>query len=188
MRSAAPWAAELGQVMPTLDERPDLRAAMRTLLAEHEIPVKVTEGGDRQARRKAILDALFAGTLTLPQAIAQTEVRLARDDSPHRTSNLVFASGWAKRLVQTHLSVFYSWAVLEALLAAGEPACFVAHSSAESGTSACSRLLAGRPHDAAVLRDRLVRCYVEKQVMRVPLVPNHPHCTHVASPLAGRPG
>lgn len=184
--SSAVWAVELGDIVPTLAGRPDLRAAMRALLAEHEIPVKVTEGSDRRERRKAILDALFAGGLALDQAITRTEVWLARDDSPHRTSNLVFASGWARRLVHTHLSVFYTWAVLDALLAAGEPRCFVPHSSSESGTSACSRLLAGKLHDAAVLRGRLVQCYVEKKVMRVPLVPNHPHCTHVASPPASR--
>ena len=180
------WAAEFCEIPAALDAHPDLRTAMRALLAEHEIPVKVTEGGDRRARRKAILDALFAGTITLDQAIADTERRLAREDSPHRTSNLVFASSWARRLVHTHTSVFYTWALLEALLAAGEPRCFVAHSSAESTTSACSRLLAGQTHAAAVLRDRLVQCYVAKQPARAPLVPNHPHCTHVASPPPGR--
>jgi hypothetical protein len=184
--TSATWAAELGDIMPTLADRPDLRAQMRALLAEHEIPVKVTEGSDRRERRKAILDALFDGALTLDQAIALAEVRLARDDSPHRTNNLVFASGWARRLVHTHLSVFYSWAVLDAILAAGESQCFIPHSSAESATSACSRLLAGRLHDAAVLRGRLVQCYVAKKPMRVPLVPNHPHCTHVASPPSQR--
>jgi len=183
-----PWAAEFCEIPATLTERRDLRAAMRELLAQHEIPVKVTEGGDRRARRKAILDALFAGDLTLDEAIAGTEVRLARDDSPHRANNQVFASGWAKRLVHTHTSVFYTWAVLDALLAAGESQCFVAHSSAESATSACSRLLAGRSHDAAVLRQRLVQSYVDKHVMRVPLVPNHPHCTHVVSPVPSKRG
>lgn len=177
------WASEFRDIPSTLAARPDLRAAMQALLAQHEIPVKVTEGGDRRERRKAILDALFAGALTLDQAIAETSARLARGDSPHRDSNLVFATGWAKRLVHTHTSVFYTWAVLEALLAAGQARCFVAHSSAEATTSTCSQQLAGRDHGAAVLRDRLVQCYVHKRPMRVPLVPNHPHCTHVASPV-----
>lgn len=177
------WAEEFCEIPATLAERPDLRRAMRALLDEHEIPVKVTEGGDRRARRKAILGALFDGAITLEQAVARADVELARDDSPHRASNLVFATGWAKRLVHTHTSVFYTWAVLELLLAAGQSQCFVAHSSAESGASACARLLAGQAHAAAVLRDRLVQCYVAKQPARAPLVPNHPHCTHVASPV-----
>jgi hypothetical protein len=184
MIAATPWAAEFCEIAPTLAERPDLRTAMRALLDQHEIPVKVTEGGDRRARRKAILDALFSGAIAFDDAIVQTERWLSRDDSPHRASNLVFASGWAKRLVHTHTSVFYTWAVLEALLAAGESQCFVEHSSAEATTSACARQLAGRAHPTAVLRDRLVKCYVDKQVMRVALVPNHPHCTHVASPVS----
>jgi len=177
------WAREFGEIPATLVERPDLRAAMRALLEQHEIPVKVTEGGDRRAQRKAILGALFAGELALPDAIAETERRLARAGSPHRDNNQVFASGWARRLVHTHTSVFYSWAVLDQLLAAGEPTCFVPHSSAESGSGACSRLLAGASHPAAVLRDRIVQCYVEKRPMRVPLIPNHPHCTHVVAPV-----
>ena len=177
------WASEFRDIPSTLAERPDLRAAMKALLAQHEIPVKVTEGSDRRDRRKAILGALFGGEITLEQAVAETDVRLARSDSPHRDSNLVFANGWAKRLVHTHTSVFYSWAVLDALLASATPRCHVAHSSAEATTSTCSRQLAGRDHDAVVLRDRLMQCYVHKRPMHVPLVPNHPHCTHVASPI-----
>jgi hypothetical protein len=183
MVGAMEWASEFRDIPSTLAVRPDLRAAMQALLEQHEIPVKVTEGGDRRERRKAILGALFGGELTLEQAIAETHVRLARTDSPHRDSNLVFANGWARRLVHTHASVFYTWAVLDALLGGGAPRCFVAHSSAEAATSACSRQLAGRDHDVAVLRDRIVQCYVHKQPMRVALVPNHPHCTHVASPI-----
>ncbi|HEU4732263.1 MAG TPA: hypothetical protein VFT22_30420 [Kofleriaceae bacterium] len=75
-----------------------------------------------------------------------------------------------------------TWAVLEALLAAGQPRCFVAHSSGEAATSACSRLLAGKLHDAAALRDRLVAAYVTGHPPSAPYVPSHPHCTHVASP------
>jgi hypothetical protein len=176
------WASEFQDIPPTLAQRPDLRAAMRALLTQHEIPVKVTEGGDRRDRRKAILDALFGGDITLEQAVSETELRLARGDSPHRDNNQVFASGWAKRLVHTHTSVFYSWAVLDALITGGVR-CFVPHSSAEASTSSCSRQLAGRDHDPAVLRDRLMQCYVHKRLMRVPLVPNHPHCTHVAAPI-----
>jgi hypothetical protein len=176
------WATEFQDIPATLAGRADLRAAMKDLLAEHEIPVKVTEGGDRRERRKAILGALFGGEISLDEAVAHTEVQLGRGDSPHRDNNQVFCNGWARRLVYTHTSVFYNWAVLEALLAGRAPRSFVAHSSAEAGTSSCSRELAGRAHDAAVMRDRIVQCYVHKRPMRVPLVPNHPHCTHVASP------
>jgi len=179
----AGWATQFAEIVPTLAARPDLRATMRALLDQHELPVKVTEGGDRRIQRKAVLAALFDGALTLDQAIAEIERRLARDGSPHRTSNLVFATGWARRLVHTHTSVLYTWAVLETLLAAGQKQCFVPHSAAEAATSTCSRLLAGHAHAGDVLRDRLVRCYVEKQPASTPLVPNHPHCTHVAAPV-----
>jgi len=176
------WAQEFRDIPATLEARPDLRAEMRRLLDEHELPVKVTEGGDRRAQRRAILGALFDGALTLDEAIAETERRLPRESSPHRTSNLVFASGWARRLVHTHTSVLYCWAVIELLLAAGHDRCFVPHSSAEAASSACSRLLAGRSHAAAILRDRLIDVYVAKHASREPLIPNHPHCTHVIAP------
>ena len=182
------WAQQFRDIPATLAARPDLRAAMRGLLEAHELPVKVTEGGDRRDQRRAILGSLFDGALTLDQAVVETEARLPREGSLHRTSNLVFATGWARRLVHTHTSVLYSWAVLEHLLAAGEARCFVPHSPGEAGTSACSRLLAGRAHPADVLRDRLVEVYVAKQPSRAPLVPNHPHCTHVIAPPPGWPG
>ena len=178
----AVWAQQFRDIPATLEIRADLRAEMRRLLEQHELPVLVTEGGDRRAHRRTILAALFDGALTFESAIAATEVRLGRETSPHHANNRVFASGWARRLIHTHTSVLYSWAVLEQLLAAGESRCFVPHSSAEAPTSACSRLLAGRDHDAAVLRDRLVEVYVAKQTSRAPLIPNHPHCTHVIAP------
>ena len=177
------WATQLRDIPETLAARPDLRAVAHALLVQHELPVKVTEGDDRRAHRRTILGALFDGVLTLDQAIAQIELHLARDSSPHHDSNLVFARGWAKRLVHTHMSVLYTWSVLETLLAAGEARCFVPHSPAEAATSACSRLLAGHTHAAAVLRDRLVQCYVAKRPARTPLIPNHPHCTHVVAPV-----
>jgi hypothetical protein len=180
--TADAWAQQFRDIPSILAVRADLRAAMRQLLDHHELPVKVTEGGDRRDQRRAILGALFDGGLTLDQAVAATEARLPREGSPHRTSNLVFASGWARRLIHTHTSVLYSWAVLDHLLAAGEARCFVPHSSAEAPDSACSRLLAGRDHAAVTLRDRLVEVYVAKETSRAPLVPNHPHCTHVIAP------
>ena len=61
------WASEFRDIPSTLAERPDLRAAMKALLAQHEIPVKVTEGSDRRDRRKAILGALFGGEISLEQ-------------------------------------------------------------------------------------------------------------------------
>jgi hypothetical protein len=177
------WAQQFHDIPQILVVRPDLRAAMRRLLEAHELPVKATEGGDRRAQCRAILGALFEGALTLDRAVAETEARLARETSPHRANNQVFASGWAKRLVHTHTSVLYTWAVLEHLLAAGQARCFVPHSPAEAASSACSRLLAGREHFAAVLRERLITVYVARQNLREPLIPNHPHCTHVVAPV-----
>jgi len=176
------YATQFSEIPEAIAAQPALRATMKALLAQYEIPVKVTEGGERRAARRAILAALFDGALALDAAIAETERQLARDSSPHRDNNLVFARGWAKRLIHTHTSVMYSWAVLETLIAAGESRCYVPHAPAESSTSACSRLLAGRSHEAVVLRDRLVASYVHKQQSRAPLVPNHPHCTHVVAP------
>lgn len=176
------WARQFRDIPETIAVRDDLRAVMQTLLAAREIPVKVTEGGGRRARRKAILGALFDGRLTLDQAVAETERQLARDDSPHKDSNLVFAKGWARRLIHTHLSVMYSWAVLEVLLLTGEARCFVPHSTSEASTSSCSKQLAGKQHDARMMRDRLVQAYHEKKPLRVPVIPNHPHCTHVVAP------
>ncbi|HET7502843.1 MAG TPA: hypothetical protein VFK02_17595 [Kofleriaceae bacterium] len=176
------WAAEFKDIPETLAARPDLRAAMHLLLEARPLPVKVTEGADRDARRRAILGKVIDGALSLDEAIAETERRLVRDGSPHAANNRVFATGWARRLIYTHISVLYTWAVLEALLAAGQPRCFVAHSSAEAATSTCSQLVAGKLHDAAAMRDRLVAAYVTGRPPRAPFVPSHPHCTHVASP------
>ena len=41
-----------------------------------------------------------------------------------------------------------------------------------------------RAGEFQVLRDRLFEVYVAKEPSRAPLVPNHPHCTHVVAPLS----
>src|ERR1051325_6612373 len=94
----AMWASQFSDIPATIAARSDLRAVMKALLEAHDFPVKVTEGGDRRAQRRDILGAVIDGALTLDAAVVEAERRLARDESPHRDSNLVFARGWAKRL------------------------------------------------------------------------------------------
>lgn len=177
------WAEQFREIPATLAVRPDLRAAMRRLLAQHELPCEATEGGDRDAQRRSILGASIEGALALEEAAAALEARLPREASPHRASSVVFASGWAHRLIHTQISVLYSWAVLDQLAAAGHTRCFVAHSAAEAPTTTCARLLAGRDHAIAGLRERLIDVHVAREPSREPLVPNHPHCAHVISPV-----
>ena len=63
------YADELARDIPaTLEARPDLRAAMRRLLDEHELPVKVTEGGDRCAQTSPVTWGGYPGGFGLTGA------------------------------------------------------------------------------------------------------------------------
>ena len=72
---------------------------------------------------------------------------------------------------------------LEALMGAGEVKCFIPHSSAEQLTSRCTQQLAGRAHEAATLHTLLVQNYTNGNWGRDVKLPDHPHCTHVVTPV-----
>jgi hypothetical protein len=185
------WAHAFHDIPMTLTRRPDLRARMRVLLTG-DMPNMVTDGDvapgvSRLDLFRAILGEAIDGAITLDETIALTARGLARETSPHRASNRVFAHGWEDRLVRTHLSRLYSQAVLELLAEAGQSRCFVPHVDGEALDAPCTRLLAGRAHDVRTLHDRLVRCYVRGDGSGgAPMVPNHPHCAHVISPVLAR--
>jgi len=176
------WANEFQDILPTLQQRHDLRDRV-LVLADQETPGRVTEGGDRLQRLRAVLRDLANGALTLPEAYVRVGRELPRSGSPYAGNNRVFASGWEERLVRTQLSRLYNQAVLEHLLEAGQTECYVPHSSAEDAASPCSRVLAGHRHAVAVLYDRLVGSYTRGNWSDDPKIPEHPHCTHVVRPI-----
>ena len=176
------WANDFGEILPTLQQRSDLRERMTGLIAQ-DMPGKVTEGGDRKDQLRSILTDLFEGRLSLDESYREVSRQLPRMSSIHRGNNHVFNSGWEERQVRTQLSRFYNQAVLELLAADGQHRCFVHHSSAEDPATPCSINLAGREHDIAVLHERLVGNYTHGRWTRDLKLPNHPHCTHVVSPL-----
>lgn len=177
------YAREFSEIVPTLAARADLREAILTLVDAQPMSGKVTEGGDRLARFREILKELVAGQIDLAGACRKTEEALPRAQSVHAGSNKVFADGWAERLVRTQYSRFYNQAVMEELLAAGQTECFIPHSSEEDRSSPCSVNLAGNTHDLKTLYDRLVAAYAQGNWGKELRVPNHPHCTHVITPV-----
>lgn len=152
-------------------------------LLDGDMAGKATEGGDRLAQFRGVLVELINGKVGVAGAIQLVEIRLPRDGSAHAANNRVFPDGWAERLVRTQFSRLYSQAVLESLAATGQTRCFVAHSSEEDPNSPCSRSLAGQSHDVGAMLGVLVRSYVQGQFSKDPKVPDHPHCTHVVSPV-----
>jgi hypothetical protein len=176
------WANEFADIPAVLAGRPDLQDAVLVLINEQPMPGKVTEGGNRLSRFRAILKSLADGTTGLQEACHRTELELPRLESIHGGNNRVFASGWAERLVRTQYSRFYNQAVMEQLLAEGAVSCFIPHSSSEDSGSKCSRLLAGGSHDLRLLYDRLLNSYARGNWTSDLKVPEHPHCTHVVTP------
>lgn len=176
------WARDFKDIPITLNVRPDLRARMHQCLEDH-MPGKALSGGDRSDQLRVILRELIDGRFTLGDAIAEVGRRLPREKSLYRDDNRVFARGWEERAVRTQLSVLYNRSVLQELRNDGHTRCFVHHSSDEHRESPCSRLLAGLEHDIDQLHQKLEDNYIREQWSRDPKIPDHPHCTHVVSPL-----
>jgi len=177
------YAKQFSEISNILEQRADLRDYIINLIDQQPIPGKVTEGNDRLLSFREILKSLVKGQISLVDACVRTEKDLPRELSIHAANNKVFASGWAERLIRTQYSRFYNQAVMEILLAAGQTKCFVPHSTDEDQSTNCSMLLAGRIHDLKTLYDRLIDTYANGNWSKDPKIPDHPHCTHVITPI-----
>ena len=178
------FADNFFEIPTALAANADLRQAVIALIQSEPMPGKGLEdrSGIRLEAFRGILTDLANGGIKLVAAYQQTEERLARHTSPHRSNNKVFAHGWAERLVRTQFSRFYNQAVLAQLRAEGEVMCFVPHSEEQNPSSACTQQLAGSLHPVATLYARLINQYAKGNWSKEVKIPNHPHCTHVVKP------
>lgn len=177
------YANDYTQIPTALAHNQALARRTIALIDSQPIPAKALEGPGRMERFREILRELALGRLNQFQAIRRTSQKLSRHQSPHASSNHVFATGWDERLIRTQLSRFYNQAVLEELAELGASRCFVPHSSAEDPATPCSRELAGRTHEVENLLSLLVKSYAQAHWSQDPKIPNHPHCTHVVRPV-----
>ena len=175
-------AADFAGIPSAVATHPALLRRILVLLASDPIAGKVSQGTVRDAALREVLRRFFTGVIDFSQAKVEVGIKLPRAGSPHSSDNSVFPSGWEERLVRTQVSRFYNQAVLSTLIEQGAADCFVAHSSQESVSSQCSRLLAGRRHSALLLLDRLIRSYRDGDWDADPKIPDHPHCTHTVQP------
>ena len=97
----APYAGQFSEITTVLAANPHLRATVDNLAATEPMPGKATEGGNRLNQFRVILRDLIAGRIGLDEAISRTGQQLPRSESPHASSNKVFATGWEERLVRT---------------------------------------------------------------------------------------
>lgn len=179
---ASPYAQEFSDIPRALAENETLRNAVLALIDREPMPGKVTEGGDRLTRVRAILRDLVEGRIGLTQAYRRVDAELPRQASIYAGDNRVFAANWQERLIRTQFSRFYNQAVMEELIGREETRCYVPHSEAEAADSPCSRQLAGAHHDVNTLHRRLVESYGQGNWTQAVKIPNHPHCTHVVAP------
>ncbi len=180
---AKKYAKEFSEIGLVLEERPDLQDAILKLVDVEPMPGKATEGEDRLDRFKSILKRLFLGEVDLVEACRLTEHELPPGRSIHAGNTRVFPSGWTERLVRTQYSRFYNQVVMVELLSEGYTKCFVPHSTEEDPSTNCSMYLAGGVHDLKVLYERLIDAYSRGNWSKEVKIPDHPHCTHVITPI-----
>ena len=174
-------ANDFNEILSVLSQNDELRSAVLRLAETEPVAGKVTEGGNRLAHFRQILQDLVNNEIDLQEAFLRVHDELPRNTSLHGNNNRVFPDGWEERLMRTQLSRFYNQAVMEKLLAEGETECFVPHSSSEDSASPCSSQLAGRNQNLNTLHSRLVESYGQGNFSRDVKIPNHPHCTHVVT-------
>ena len=180
---AQDFAGDFFDIPSTLADNGNLREAVVALILNESMPGKVLEGDDRLDVFRTILVDLANGNINMDDAYRRTQMELSHDTSPHSSNNRVFAEGWAERLVRIQFSRFYNQAVLEQLRDEEITVCFVPHSEAEDISSPCTRLLAGQQQSVDMLYQRLINAYAQGNWSREVKIPNHPHCTHVVTPI-----
>ena len=180
------YAEDFFEILDVLTINNELQRLIIALIESEPIPGKVLESnsGDRLGVFKDILIELVNGKVSLDTAYQQTETKLPRHTSLHKSNSRVFPGGWSERLIRTQLSRFYNQAVLKQLLEDGVENCFVPHSESEEASSRCTQELAGGQHPVATLYDRLIDNYSNGNWSREIKIPDHPHCTHVVRPIS----
>jgi len=156
---------------------------MLALINSRPVLGKSVEGGDREVKFKEILKQLTNGNMLLEHAFQEVELELPKSKSTHSSNNRVFPDGWAERLIRTQFSRFYNQAILMGLLEVNEKTCFVPHSPHEQPDSNCSRNIAGKKHDTLTLLAGITNAFEENKWDSLK-IPDHPHCTHVATPVS----
>ena len=179
------YAEDFFEILTALTANDDLRQLVVDLVENEPISGQALEddSGNRLGVFRAILTELVNSRTSLETAYQQTEAKLPRHTSPHKSNSRVFPSGWAERLVRTQLSRFYNQAILKQLMTVGAENCFIPHSTAEDSSSSCTRELAGRQHPVSTLYARLIDNYSNGNFSREVKIPNHPYCTHVVKPV-----
>ena len=125
--------------MVILQDNLELKQRVLTLIKEKPIFGKSIKGDSRVEEFRKILGELVNGNInSLEISYTEVESRLPRSQSIYVSDNRVFASGWAERLVRTHLSRFYNQSVLEELDEGGEEECFIPSSSSSNLSPRCT--------------------------------------------------
>lgn len=177
------FAENFFDIPDTLATNSNLRESVVTLIRNEPMAGKVLERANRLEVFRNILTDLANGNINLNEAYLRTEAEIPRDASPHSFNNRVFPHGWAERLVRIQFSRFYNQAVLEQLQQEGATMCFVPHSDTEDPSSPCTRVLAGQQQSVDILYQRLTEAYAKGNFSREVKIPDHPHCTHVVTPV-----
>jgi len=178
------YAKDFSEILITLQDNEDLKERVIGLISTRPIRGKVTEEPHRLNIFRKILINLVNGAIgNLEDAYQQVESQIPETTSKYAGNSRVFPHDWAERHVRTQLSRFYNQAVMEELIESGISECFVHRSSLEDPTTPCSQVLAGRKHNVTVLYKKLIKSYENGNWDNEPKIPNHPHCTHVVSPL-----
>jgi len=176
------YAQNFYEIPETVEQDDDLREQILGLVSDDPIQGKALEGGDRTAEFRRMLRSFFEGETDLEEIIDEISQSLPRSESPHRHDNRTFADGWDERLARTQISRFYNQAVLQRLDERGDEECFIPHSNREDPDSKCTLHLANSTVDIEILQDRLQRAYQNGDYHDQPMIPDHPHCTHVVTP------
>lgn len=177
------YANEFDEILPTLVENNEIKQRVLSLIKTKPILGKVIEEDSRVNEfREILVELVEEKIINLKVSFTEVESRLPREKSKYSSNNMVFASGWAERLVRTHLSRFYNQAVLEELDEKGEEECFVPASSSQNLSSRCA-IIQNKNYKVKGLLQNLINNYDLGKYDKSIKIPEHPHCSHVVRPI-----
>lgn len=177
------YANEFNEILSALNENSEIKQKVLALIQSKPILGKSIEEDSRVDEFREILTKLVEGDIpSLEASFSEVESRLPRNQSKYSYDNRVFASGWAERLIRTHLSRFYNQAVLQDLDGNDEEECFVPASSSSNLSPRCA-IIQNQNYNVKELLQNLINNYDLGQYDKSIKIPEHPHCTHVVKPV-----
>lgn len=179
------YAKDLSQAQRALGNNKEVRSRMEDLIRFSFIhdPILNSSRKNLKEFRSILLDLTNARISGIDKASSEVRRKIFTRSSNGENGVSEIDVDWPLKITNLHFSRFYNQAVLSYLIAKGQKECYIHHTLDEDLISGCEMDIAGRRFNVIDLFSNLLYKYEYGEKINGPVIPGHPLCTHVVSPI-----